>query len=497
MEGPPPRTDRRTNAPILLAHLALTATLAVVLDVWLDEAFSLHTSGGSLARAWRDAIGFELQPPLYFVLLCAWRSLGSSILWARLLSVACVGVAVWLMPSISRRYWPSAPPALLTALVAFNPFTVWAAVEIRLYALALLLSAVLLLCFHDGYLGERPVARPRVIHAVAGLMALYTQYYLGLLLAAGALALAAARRWKSLRDYVLHMAAVGLLFSPMLLVVPHQLSAHTGTVATRLSLRYAARVVAWRVPHYLLPAGAAPEIGQWIVFVVFFLLLAVVGFRALRSRDWSAAEVAILALTASVAAAFYVVLHITGEELFSEKHTIALFLPVILSVGVLVLRGVGTSGLLAWLAAAAVFYGATLVDRYRPLAKEGDVARVASRIMAEERPGQPILVFNAQGAVPLPLYYHGPNRIVAVPHAMDFRTFDPRDFVLHDEAEIWAALGGRLNRGESLWLVTQGPRRYLDVSFGTDILEDVVSREFDVIEDARFFKARLRLLRAR
>jgi hypothetical protein len=233
------------------------------------------------------------------------------------------------------------------------------------------------------------------------------------------------------------------------------------------------------------------------VFIAFLLVLVVVGVRALRARHWTAVDVATLALTASVASAFYVVLHITGEELFSAKHTIALFLPVVLSVGIVVLRGVGRRGLLAWMAIAPLFYGVTLVDRYRPLAKEGDVERVAARIMAAEKPDQPILVFNAQAAVPLPLYYRGPNRIVAVPHAMDFRTFDLRDFVLRDEGEIWTALGGRPKPGEELWLLTQGPRRYLDVAFGTDILEGVVARDFDVQEDVPFFKARLRRLRAK
>ncbi len=489
--------SRGAGRAILLGHLALTLTLAVVLDVWLDEAYSLHTSGGTLAQAWRGAIGFELQPPFYFVLLCAWRAMSASILQARLLSVLCVAATVALAPGLSRRYWPSAPEGLLTALVAFNPFTVWAAVEIRLYALALLLTALLLVHFHDGYLSERPRASSRLFHAVVGLLALYTQYYLGFLLAAGALALAAVRRWKTLRDYVLAMAGVGVLFSPMLLVVPQQVSAHTGTVATRLSLRYAARIMAWRIQSYALPTAFAPETLQWVIFGVFLLVLLAASARAMRGRGLVDAEVAMLSLTASAGAAFYGVLHITGEELFSPKHTIALFLPSLLSIGILLLRGLGGRALWAWAGAAAIAYGATLVTTYRPLAKEGDTARVAARIAAAEKPNQPILVFTAQEAVPLALYYHGENRLVALPRAMDFRTFDLHDFILHDETEIWNALGGIPSAGQEVWLVTQGPRHYLDVSFGADVLESAVASRFEVEQDVSFFKARLRLLRAR
>jgi hypothetical protein len=489
--------ERAILAGLFAAHLAVTLTLAAVLDAWLDEAYSLHTTAGSLAAAWRGAIGFELQPPFYFVVLCAWRALGTSVLHARLLSVACVAGTVALVPALSRRYWPGTSPSLLTALVAFHPFVIWAAVEIRLYPLALLLTALLLLHLHDGYLAPRPRVRSRAAHAAAGLVALYTQYYLGLLLAAGALGLVAVRRWRALRDYVIAMAGVGLLFAPMLLVVPGQVSAHTGTVATRLSVLYSARILAWRVQNYVLPAAFLPELARWAVFVAFLLVLLVAGSLALRARGWTAVETAILAVTAAVAVGFYGVLHVTGEELFSPKHTIALFLPALLSVGVVLRRGFGPRAFHGWAILAALAYAGSLVATYTPLAKEGDNARIAARIMAAEKPGQPILVFTAQAAVPLALYYHGENRLVALPRAMDFRTFDLHDFVLRNEDEIWTALGGPPRPGQEVWLVTQGASHYLDVSFGADVVEDVVEQRFETLEDDHFFKARLRLLRAR
>lgn len=482
---------------IVAAHLVLTVALAASLNIWVDEAYSLHTSGGTLAEAWSRALAFELQPPAYFVLLCLWRSLSATILHARLLSVACTGGAVLLAAPLARRYAPGVPPAVAAALVAFNPLTVWAAVEIRLYALALLLSALLLLFFHDGYLRATPRLRDRVAHAAVGLVALYTQYYLGLLLAAGAMALLVLRRYRPLRGYVAWMIGVGLLFGPMILVVGAQVSAHTGTVATRLSLLYAARLVAWRIQNYALPAAALPEIGQWLVFGSFVLVLAALFVKAALSRSWSAAEGAMLALAGTVAAEFYLVLHITGEELFTTKHTVALFLPILFSMAIVVGRGAGRNGILAWTALAGIGYASLLAVSYRPLAKDGDAARVAAAIAARERPGQAILVFNPQSALPLAAYYHGPNRIVAVPRPMALQTFDVRELALHDEGEVWSALGGRPEAGQEIWLFTHGPRRYLDVSLGTEVLEALVQTNFDVLEDTPFYKARLRLLRAR
>src|SRR5581483_2149502 len=45
-------------------------------SIWVDEAYTLLTAGNSVAGTWHQAVHFELQPPLYFLVIHLWLKLG-------------------------------------------------------------------------------------------------------------------------------------------------------------------------------------------------------------------------------------------------------------------------------------------------------------------------------------------------------------------------------------------------------------------------------------
>ena len=169
--APPAEAERSSSKLVLalvLAHAVLAGVLASVLNVWLDEAFSLESTGSGIATAFRRSITFEMQPPLYFTLLAAWRSIASGYVFARMLSVACTMGVLWIVARLWRRLRPDVHPGWVVAALAFHPFTIYAAVEIRLYALAMLLSALLLALYLGEYAGEgRSPARKLAFTAVS------------------------------------------------------------------------------------------------------------------------------------------------------------------------------------------------------------------------------------------------------------------------------------------------------------------------------------------
>ena len=129
------------------------------------------------------------------------------------------------MPALVRRYCPQVPAAYVALAVAFNPLTIWAAVEIRSYALAMLLGALLMLTCYDAFIrdGRRAYDVPAVV--VIATVAAYTQYFILFLLAGFGIVLIAMRSWKALGRYVAACAAIVVLFVPMLLMLPDQLAA--------------------------------------------------------------------------------------------------------------------------------------------------------------------------------------------------------------------------------------------------------------------------------
>src|SRR5665647_3232622 len=65
--------------------------LSYKLNIWEDEAYSLHTTSKNLATVIRESYDFEGQPPFYFLLLAIWRHINSGIFFARLLSLIFIG----------------------------------------------------------------------------------------------------------------------------------------------------------------------------------------------------------------------------------------------------------------------------------------------------------------------------------------------------------------------------------------------------------------------
>ena len=140
-----PRLARGTRLP------GVTSWLSLELNVWRDEMYSLHSSSGTPGFAFRQALHFELQPPLYFVLLSLWRGIDSSVFFARLFLRSSGAVPFCASAALGERLLPKVAPVWIAAVVATHPVLVWAGTEIRVYALILLLSALLTLAFFDAH----------------------------------------------------------------------------------------------------------------------------------------------------------------------------------------------------------------------------------------------------------------------------------------------------------------------------------------------------------
>jgi hypothetical protein len=480
--------------PLLALHLCLTLPLAWGLNTWIDEASSLETTRHGVGHAASRAVTYELQAPLYFASLAAWRAMNGSIFHARLFSVVAAALALWAVAAGARRYLPTIHPGWVVALVAFNPFTIWAATEIRVYALALLLGALLLRLFYDGYVCDAASRRARRGYALVALISLYTYYYLGFLLLAHGAALVALRRWRAACDFVLWMAAVGAGFAPLLAVIPGQMTGHTGETG-RQSLRAGLQLLSWRIQEQVLPA-AWPPLEAWRRGVLAGLALLALALAWRHGRRlatpanvvaWVSAAVVMLCLLAA-----YV---FTSASFLEARHTTVLFLPLLLSVCALLARA-GRSGVFAaWVALALCFDAASLAATYKRPAKTGDWKRVAAYLMSAEERGQPILVFQPISAAPLAHYYAGVNRLVPVPRPEEFRTFNSTDSLLTGEAQLDRLLAETPGGGHLVWLVTDDMCRSVNLDLNCGVLESFVGRHYDVAASRAFFRSKVRLLR--
>ncbi|HVA37720.1 MAG TPA: hypothetical protein VNJ51_08905, partial [Candidatus Dormibacteraeota bacterium] len=80
------------------AQLLLTVPLAFALNIGKDDAYTLASTGQGAAYALHQAIFFEQNAPLYFVVMSLWRAIDGSAPFARLFSVLCAAATVLALP---------------------------------------------------------------------------------------------------------------------------------------------------------------------------------------------------------------------------------------------------------------------------------------------------------------------------------------------------------------------------------------------------------------
>lgn len=491
------RGERLAVTAVVLLHLALVLPLAGILNVWIDEAYTLRSTEGGLEHAVKRALGFELQPPLYFVLLTLWRELDGSAMFARVFSIVCTTSTVLLSAGLARRYLPGVPPALVAAVVAFNPLTVYAAVEARFYALALLLSALLLLLFHDGYVARQPSSGKEFRYTATAVVALYTHYFLGFLLAAGGVALLVVRRGVALRRYLVGMVVTAVLFAPIAVITVRQLASVEATGVRPQTLAAGSTLVWYEAWRQLLPVRHDSPLANaraWASRLV--LPLALLAALVRRQRP-TAALLVPLALSAVVAIFFVGIAVRLGPDAVRPEHTTVLYLPVLVA-GLALLHYAGGVRAAAFGAAVSlVFAGHNLLETYAPLAKPGDWIRVSHYIERHEKVSEPILVFRAEYVLDFAYHYAGRNRLIPIPGPMGEERYDPTTAVLRDEGEILRALGGRFGNAGRFWLVTRHTEPFRGVDVHPEILEEFVARHCTVLRDQSFVSSRVRLLELR
>lgn len=487
---------------LIIVNLAITVPLAAILNIWIDEAYTLDTSGQGMGYAISQSIHFEEQAPLYFMLLTLWRSLSSSILFARLFSVLCIALTIYIATLISRRLFKDLHPGWIAAAIALNPVAIWAAVEIRLYALSILLSSLIVLLFLDGYLNQKPSKGVRVLYILLGAAALYTHYFLGFILFANAIVLLCLGRIKTFRRYCLDVAVSGFLFLPFILILVRQflyLSDNYVVNSSDPSTPFinSLKLSFGGIPKYLLPDVRGPLAMAWKLLRVFLLsMLFLITFKQRRHINQN--SIIIWLITVVTAAVFFVMFELVDRIYF--RHTSLMLVPAQVSMFAVfsLIRGVSRKKILSiWLVATLLLHLGALTITYSPLAKSGDYARVASYIEANESPNQGVLVFDPQVAMAFEHYYQGVNKLVILPKAEDFKVYDYSEFLLESEKEITTALAQMPETPRDLWLVTytefqEGMLSIYQNSY--QILETFVDGSYTVEADQDFYGSNVKLL---
>jgi len=252
----------------LFFYLAGLVYLASIVSVGNDEVFSLNTSSYGLSKVIQQSYNFEAQPPAYFVLLSLWRKFDDSLFFARIFSVVAIGITIYFIRRLIILFTDDKTSRYLLILFMLNPFVVWAGIEVRLYAMIMMLSSASLYCFFIYY------TQNKRSYLIAGLfiniIALYTMYFIVFLLASLGLALLITQEYKKLVTYILFCLPVAFLFLYNVLALPNPVNITFLSSVPLTSLERISRVM--HVPQNLLFTIWAipfPRPLRWIILAMF------------------------------------------------------------------------------------------------------------------------------------------------------------------------------------------------------------------------------------
>ena len=199
--------------------------------LWLDEALSVNIAAHPLGRI-SSLLRHDGAPPLYYYLLHFWIHLfGRGDVSVRSLSGVLSVATLPVVYCAAKRWFSTRTAVIALALVAIIPYPVYFATEARMYALEMLLSALLFLVLHGVLF--KPSWSNNLAFVLLLVLMLYTQYWslyvLAVLGATGVLvwrrSVGGARQSPAL---LVSCAIAGISFVPWFPVFNDQ-RLHTGT----------------------------------------------------------------------------------------------------------------------------------------------------------------------------------------------------------------------------------------------------------------------------
>ena len=312
-------------------------------------------------------------------------------------------------------------------------------IQIRVYAMAIFLSAALLCTVYDAHFNKLPKRWSRASYVAVGVLCMYTQYYLGVLFVGVGAALAARRDARRLGAFLLDTGLIGALSVPLFFAAHAQIDSHANDLGPQLAMgesglhvlvtRFENLMFSWNqtIDEGRLEPRASAR-GALVLSRAHRATAAGLVFRSRTNIAWRRffTSRALWIVVFAYALCMLVLFRVAGPWAVGARHVAGLFVPVTLALLSFPALALSRGALRGW----GIFLIATnavsvLMMQVMPLAKDCDCRRVAAALTSLAANGEPILVFPSEDAMPLSLYYPGPNRLLPIPRASEHRALGP------------------------------------------------------------------------
>ena len=334
---PGPRLGQCLLAGAVAALAALAAWNSAHKSLWIDEAYTEYTTRlpplAAVHRSWH----YELQPPLYFAALDVWRRIDHGVMFGRALSTLAAVAFVLMMAATGqrvglRRWW------WLGIATAAMPAAVWAASELRGYALVMLLATLTFYFYAGIVFGKRVAWADGLGYVLSAVALLYTFYYGGFVLAAQWLGTLVVRRRVGALTGLL--ALVGCTLMPIVREIAMNVATHPLDMVPVSLFKDPGHALFTTAMTVIGVFEGRPEITSWphIVLIVAAIAVGVPVLRtAASSVPWDEEEI-LLAIAGLVPLAILGLLRVFDLTPVHPQHMVVGLPGLLLIYGVWVQR---------------------------------------------------------------------------------------------------------------------------------------------------------------
>lgn len=498
--------------PIAL-HCTIALYLICTLNIWTDEAYALTTTGQGLGHTWHQAIHFENQPPLYFILLYFWRQLNPSIIWARIFSLICTTTTLVITPALCKRYAPTVNPLAVTSLLALNPFLLWCATDIRAYAWMILLSTLLHLFFYDAFLGRKHNKKSIFLYIFIAISGLYSHYFIACLLISHAIIIGLTFQFKVIRRYAIAGIFYSLGFIPALsFFFIHLQDQGTGLVSGSTPLMKTLRSGIGLLIYHLVPLYGEWEQGSLLKIVQYtFVVALLIGYVLLKYKSRDRKNLLVFQVGFIIFLVFLFLVYKTGTTPLSHRYVYPLVAITQICITLLITEISKTLRLkkIFFISCIAIVLLFSIYSNYainRPLAREGDWIRVTQYLRKNEQKNQPIILYSGSQVHPFSIYYKGQNLVFSIPpESSKLDKFDMARVTISSFNKLEKLMTEPMKNYDWIWLIkapgyilnrnSQGQCVFGTININCEIMDQFIDQKFQVQKQIDFYQSQILLLK--
>ena len=482
---------------IIAIHIILSISNC---ELWIDEASSLIAARMPFIQTLHQAITFEAQAPLYYLLLHIWLWPLKSIFYARIFSLifsmASIPIVYKILKSLGLN---SIMTLFLTLIFATNPFIIFSSCTIRYYSLSIFLSALLFLLFNKIYVNNHLVLRARILFITLSLVAVYVQYYLAFLLLTFGISLISIRKPRMFFSYVIDMIVPVIGTIILIMYIPTQIDTYTLYIKVDSGILKGISFLLHRFENYFVNLTNVYDnkMTQNIFRILLFTLIIIIIwkykiYKYFVERNWKT----LLTINILLVTIFFILYQIFGSDLLFPWHTLTMFIPAFILISMILCIRPNLPGILIlvfflWNNFTLIYKGMN-----KPVIREYSLS--SEYITRHEKQHQPVFLFRNELELIYRFYYHGMNKLCPLPSKIDFdRGYNHLLWIPRDKNQIDSAFNAEIDENtRNFWLITQVSKtKIYNLNYHPEILENYLRLNYTLLRDTiigdikvRFYK---------